>query len=100
VRLLADEAQYRPSLIAGVQRWQQRFGDSRKLIVRLASANTLHERLILLDGGRAWIVGAPFSDLAKRPRTMSVRMRAEEEARKIEVYAEVWDEAQPLSLHS
>jgi hypothetical protein len=49
MRLLADEAQYRPSLIGGVQRWHQRFGDSRKLMVRVASANTLHERLILLD---------------------------------------------------
>ena len=66
VRLLADEAQYRPSLIGGVQRWQQRFGDNRNLMVRVASANTLYERLILLDGGRAWVLGAPFSHLAKK----------------------------------
>ena len=66
VRLLADEAQYRPSLIGGIQRWQQRFGDSRNLMVRVASANTLYERLILLDGERAWVPGAPFSHLANR----------------------------------
>jgi hypothetical protein len=97
VRLLADEAEYRPSLIGGVQRWQQRFGNSRNLMVRVASANTLYERLILLDAERAWVLGAPFSQLAKRTHTTLVRMRPEEEARKIELYAEIWEEAKPLS---
>ena len=83
VRLLADEEQYRPSLIRGIQRWQQRFGDRRNLLVRVAPGNTLHERLILLDAGRAWVLGAPFSQLAKRTHTTLVRMRPEEEARKI-----------------
>jgi hypothetical protein len=100
VRLLADEAQYRPSLIGGIQRWQQRFGGSRNLMVRVASANTLYERLVLLDGGRAWVLGAPFSHLAKRTHTTLVRMRPEEEARKIAVYAEIWEEAKPLSPRS
>jgi len=100
VRLLADEAQYRPSLIRGIQQWQQRFGDTRNLMVRVASANLLHERLILLDGGRAWVLGAPFSRLVKRTHTTLVRMRPEEEARKIAMYAEIWEEAKPLSPRS
>ena len=95
--LLADEAQYKPSLIEGVQRWQQRFGDSRKLMVRVASANTLHERLILLDSARGWVLGAPFSELAKRRHTLLLRMRPEEEARKLAVYAEIWRQAKSLS---
>ena len=98
VRLLADKARYRPSLIRGVQRWQQRFGDSRKLVVRLASANTLYERIILLDGERGWVAGAPFSHLAKKANTALVRMRPEEEARKIAVYAEVWEQADAVPL--
>jgi hypothetical protein len=100
VRLLADEAQHKRSLITGVQRWQQRFGDDRNLRVRLAPRNSLHERLVLLDSDRAWIVGVPFNTLAKRARTTLIRMRPEEEARKIAVYAEVWDEAVPLSPRS
>jgi hypothetical protein len=100
VRLLADEAQHRPSLIGAIQRWQQRFGDRRNLMVRVVSANTLYERLILLDGGRAWVLGAPFSHLTKRTHTTLVRMRPEEEARKIAVYAEIWEEAKPLSPRS
>jgi hypothetical protein len=95
--LLADEAQYKPSLIEGVQRWQQRFGDSRKLMVRVASANTLHERLILLDSARGWVLGAPFGQLAKRRHTILLRMRPEEEARKLAVYAEIWQQAKSLS---
>jgi opacity protein-like surface antigen len=36
VRLLADEARYKPSLVTGVYRWQERFGGRRDLMVRLA----------------------------------------------------------------
>jgi len=96
VRLLADEARYKPSLMGGVQRWQQRFGDSRKLMVRLASANTLYEQILLLDGERGWVSGAPFSHLARKTNTTLVRMRPEEEARKIAVYAELWEQARAV----
>ena len=96
VRLLADEARSEPSLITAVQRWRQRFGDRPNLTVRLASANSLHERLILLDRSRAWVLGVPFSQLAKRAHTTLVRKLPEEEVRKIEVYAEIWEEAEPL----
>jgi len=96
VRLLADEAQYKDTLIAGVERWQRRFGDHRKLIVRLASPNTIHERVILLDGERAWVSGVPFSSLARRTRSTLVRMSPEEEVRKIAIYSELWEIAEPL----
>jgi len=98
VRVLADEARYKSSLVDVIERWQQRFGDRRSLRVRLASTNTLHERLVLLDGERAWVSGVSFSQLAKRTHTTLVRMRPEEEARKIAVYAELWEEAKPLSV--
>ena len=97
IRVLADEAQYGPSLVGGARRWQQRFGDDRSLTVRLAPAHTLYERLIMLDRDRAWVLGVPFGDLARMTHTTLVRMRPEEEARKIEMCAEIWDEAQPLS---
>jgi hypothetical protein len=96
VRLLVDEAEFRPSLIGGIRRWQQRFGEGRNLMVRVAPSNSLYERVILLDDSRAWLLGAPFSHLAKRIHTTLVRMRPEEEARKIELYAEIWEEAKPL----
>jgi hypothetical protein len=95
IRLLADEAQYKPSLIAGIARWEQRFGDQRNLLVRLASANSLHERLILLDCSRAWVLGVPFNELSRRAHTALVRMRPEEEVRKLAMYAEIWEEAKP-----
>jgi hypothetical protein len=100
VRLLADAGQYKPSLLAGAQRWRQRFGSRRYLELRLASAHSLHERLLQLDRGRAWVLGVPFSELARRTHTTLVRMRPEEEARKIAVYSEIWEEAEPLSARS
>jgi hypothetical protein len=96
VRILADEARYKPSLVTGAYRWQERFGGGRELKVRLASPSSLHERLVLLDDTRAWLLGAPFSELAKRPHTALVRMRPEDEARKIAVYSEVWEAAEPV----
>jgi hypothetical protein len=51
----------------------------------------------MVDRERAWVLGVPFNDLAKMTHTTLVRMRPEEEARKIEMYAQIWDEAQPLS---
>jgi hypothetical protein len=96
VRILADEAQYKPSLIKGVQRWEQRFGRRRSLMVRLTRANTLHERLMLLDRASGWVLGMPLSSLATQTRTTLIRMRPEEQAHKIAVYAEIWEEAEPL----
>ena len=100
VRILADEAHYGASLAAGALRWQQRLGNTRHLIVRLAPANLLQERLVFLDGARAWVLGAPFSELAKRTYTALMRMRPEDEARKLAVYSEIWEEAEPLSPRS
>ena len=52
----------------------------------------------MLDGERGWVAGAPFSHLAKKANTALVRMRPEEEARKIAVYAEVWEQADAVPL--
>ena len=69
VRLLADEADHKPSLYPAARRWSQQFGQSRLLDVRLAAPRTLHDRLILLDSLTAWAVGQSFNKLAERAHT-------------------------------
>ena len=96
VRLLADGAGYKPSLKTAAQRWARQLANHRTLMVRLAAANTLHDRLILVDGGTVWILAHSFGSLAKSAHTSLIRMRPEAAARKIAVYAEIWREAQPL----
>jgi hypothetical protein len=96
VRLLADEADHKASLMSAAQRWTQQFGDGRTLMVRLAPANMLHDRLILVDNATAWILGDSFSNLAGRAHTSLVRMPAEAAADKIAACAAAWEEAKPL----
>jgi hypothetical protein len=96
IRLLADQADYKKSLITAAQRWAQQLGNHRILRVRLAAPKTLHDRLIVVDGVTVWMLGQSFNNLAKRAHTSLVRMRPEAAARKIVVYAEIWKEAKPL----
>ncbi len=96
VRLLADEAEYNELLMTAAQRWAQKFGSYRTLTARLAPARTLHDRLILVDNATVWVLGQSFNNLARRARTSLVRARPEAAARKIAVYAEIWEWAKPL----
>jgi hypothetical protein len=96
VRLLADEAEFDETLITAVQRWVQKFGSYRTLMARLAPPNTLHDRLILVDSATVWMLGCSFHNLAKRSHTSLVRARPEAAARKIAVYAEIWEGAKPV----
>jgi hypothetical protein len=96
VRLLADEADYEDSLTAAARRWVQQLGKFRSLMVRLAPAHTLHDRLILVDSATVWVMGQSFKDLARRRYTSLVRARPEAAERKVAMYAELWMEAQPL----
>jgi hypothetical protein len=96
LRLLADEADYDESLVIAVQRWRQKFGSYRSLAARLAPAKTLHDRLILVDHATVWALGESFANLARRTHTSLVRARGEAAARKIGVYAEIWQAATPL----
>jgi hypothetical protein len=63
---------------------------------RPLATNTLHDRLILVDGGNVWMLARSFGSLAKSAHTSLIRMRLKAAARKIAVYAEIWREARPL----
>jgi hypothetical protein len=96
VGLLAGQADHKNSLESAARRWAQRFGDARPLVVRLAAAGTIHDRLILVDRATVWALGQPFNTLTKRGRTSLVRMPPQAAARMIAGYAAAWEAAQPL----
>jgi hypothetical protein len=95
VRLLA-RADRKSLLKPAADRWVQQFKD-RPLTVRLAPAKTLHDRLILVDGKTAWVLGQSFNKLAERAHTSLVRMPPEAASEKIEAYEAMWASAEPLS---
>jgi hypothetical protein len=57
---------------------------------------TLHDRLILIDGKTAFVLGQSFKDSATRAHTSLVRMPPDAGKLKIEAYELMWSSATPL----
>jgi hypothetical protein len=93
VRVLT-EATYSKSLKPAAEHWRQQM--KQPLEVRLGAPRTLHDRLILIDGKTAFVLGQSFKDLAKRAHTSLVRMPPDAGKLKIEAYELMWASATSL----
>jgi hypothetical protein len=96
VRLLTGWLEHKANLNSAVRNWQHRFGDTRPLSIRLAAAERLPDRLILVDSATAWGLGASFSDLAKDKRATLMRIPPEAAEARVADYAAIWEAAEPL----
>ena len=96
VRLLTGQAANITSLTAAAQNWLQRFGDARPLAIRVADADVLHDKLILLDNVTGWELGKSFNNLGKRKHVSLVRISVEATDAKLAALTETWDAATPL----
>ena len=95
VRLLAKTGR-RDLLVPAAGNWVKQFGQARQLAVRLAPANSLHDRLIIVDGRIAWALGQSFNALAERAHTTLVRVPQDTASEKIAAYEAMWASATPL----
>jgi hypothetical protein len=69
VQVLADAKKHKDTLKPAVEKWALQFQGKRPpLEVRLAPVNTLHDRLIIVDGV-VWDLGQSFNQLAKSAPT-------------------------------
>lgn len=93
VRVLAG-ATYSNSLKPAAQNWRQQM--KQPLDVRLSAPGSLHDRLILIDGKTAFVLGQSFKDMASRSHTSLVRMPPDAGKLKIEAYELMWSSAAPL----
>jgi hypothetical protein len=93
VFVMSDEQYAKPSLKPAAERWIAQWKQKRPLEVRLAPARSLHDRLIVIDGDTAWVVGQSFKDLAKRAHTSLVRMDPDSAALKINAHIAMWQTA-------
>jgi hypothetical protein len=93
VRVLA-EATHGKSLKPAAEHWAQQM--KQPLEARIAAPRSLHDRLILIDGKAAFVVGQSFKDLAKRSHTSLVRMPPDAGKLKIEAYELMWSSATAL----
>ena len=95
VRVLTDPDKHEPTLKAAREIWKKQYGDKRPLQVRLAKA-PLHDRLIIVDGERAWTVTQSFKDLAATRPTTIVSTPNEIAELKIKAYQEIWSGASAI----
>jgi hypothetical protein len=93
VRVLT-EATYRKALKPAAEHWRQQM--KQALEVRLGAPRTLHDRLILIDGKTAFVLGQSFKDLATRAHTSLVRMPPDAGKLKIDAYELMWSSATAL----
>jgi hypothetical protein len=78
--------------------WKAQYGAKRPVEARRAPARSLHDRLILVDGGaEAWSIGQSIKDIAKHSPTAFIRLPAEVLPEKAEAYEAIWKDAVPLT---
>jgi hypothetical protein len=97
MRILTSD-KYIQSLKPAAERWAQQHGMDRPLEVRLAPAERLHDRLIIIDGKDVWELHQSFKDLAARSHTsLSKMMFPEISKEKIAAYEDLWAAATSLA---
>lgn len=96
LRLLADAKGHKQTLRPAVARWISQYQARRPLEARLAPARSLHDRLILVDGKDAYVLGQSFNHLAERAPTSLVRAGSEVANIKIAAHEAMWSNATPL----
>jgi len=96
VRLLADQASYKPSLVPAVRRWIAQHGATRPVEARLASPRTLHDRLIVVDESSVWILTQSLNAFATRAPGTIQRLNPDTAALKTVAYSEMWCQAARL----
>jgi hypothetical protein len=97
VIVLSDAHYSKPSLKPGAERWIQQWKAKRPLEVRVAPARSLHDRLVVVDGSVAYVVGQSFKDLAKRANSSLIRMDPDSAALKIAAHMAMWQVATILA---
>jgi len=95
LRLLADAANYKPTLEPAATKWVSQYGNTKPLAVRIAPVKTLHDRSIFIDGTTAWALTQSLNGIAKRSPAEIVRVD-DTAAMKIAAYESIWNSASVL----
>lgn len=96
IRVLADAQSVKPSLAPAMASWHAQYGVARPLEIRLASARSLHDRLIIVDDVSAWTLTQSLKDFASRSPASIVKMTADTVRLKIEACADIWKSGLPF----
>lgn len=94
--LTADKQARRLGLKPAAERWEGQFGTARPLAIRFVQASSLHDRLIIVDGTDAYVVGQSFNALAEKSHTSIVKADADLASMKVTAYEAMYQAGSPL----
>lgn len=98
MHLLTDShSTKRETMRSPAERWMQQYGDARPIEVRFTAPRQLHDRLIVVDGARVWLLTQSLKDFAGRSPASVIRVDDPVAAAlKRDAYAQLWAAAAPL----
>lgn len=98
IRMLGDERRREcgARLVAGIVEWARQYSTTRPVEARHSSAQSLHDRLVVIDKTEAYTVGQSFKDIAKSSPTSFIKVSLEIVSEKIAAYEALWATAMPL----
>jgi len=96
IRLLSDSSSYKATLVPAVARWTKQYGPKRPLLARLAPSKALHDRLVIADNSKTWVLTQSIKDFAARSPASITRSDDEAAALKVGAYQSMWDLSAPL----
>lgn len=96
LQVLSDSATCKPSFAPAVTRWKAQYTTTRPLEARLAAPRVLHDRLIIVDDAKVWIVTQSFNALALRAPASVATFDPESSKLKLDAYRDIWNLATPI----
>jgi hypothetical protein len=96
LRLLTTRPNKRPALAPALKSWRIQHSAERPIAVRSAPGASLHDRSVLIDNARVWMIGQSFNAMATRAPTSFVEADVETAKLKVEAYNEIWHGADEL----
>lgn len=96
IQLLADSSAAKPSLEPAIKKWREQYGDNRRVEARLSHPKELHDRLMILDSSKVWIVTQSFKDFSAKSPGSIQRFESDSAKLKLEAYAAIWAGARPI----
>lgn len=97
VALLTDRSGMRPALEPAAKAWIAQYGSARHLRLRAAAARTLHDRVLIVDSGPAWILTQSLKDFAARSPATMQQVDAELAAMKLGAYTDIWNASEVIA---
>jgi hypothetical protein len=96
IQLLVDEKDHKAGLLPAKNRWLSQYGTARPLELRVASARTLHDRLINVDGKDVWSLTQSLNAFATRAPATILKVDSETAKLKINFYDQMWQAAKSI----